>query len=365
MVQHDNKPVIGFSCGDLNGIGTEIIIKTLSDNRLLELFTPVIFANNRLLNFYKKTIPESNFNYTTVKDSSRMNTKHVNVFHCWENDVAITPGQLTEDGGKYAVASLQVATEALLAGKIDGLVTAPIHKKNVQGENFNFSGHTPFLKEMFGVQDVLMLMVAQNMKVGLLTEHVPVTEISTHITKDAIRKKLDLLNHSLQNDFGINKPKIAVLALNPHAGDEGLVGKEEIDIIRPAIREAKQKNVFCFGPYAADAFFARGLHEKFDAVLAMYHDQGLVPFKSLANGEGVNFTAGLSRVRTSPDHGVAFDIAGKGIADESSMRQAIYTCLDIIDMRNEISYQYRNPLGKISAVVVANSVDERIPLDEN
>ncbi|MEO7445750.1 MAG: 4-hydroxythreonine-4-phosphate dehydrogenase PdxA [Ferruginibacter sp.] len=365
MVQQGNKPVIGFTCGDINGIGPEIIIKTLGDARLLDFFTPVIFANNKLLNFYKKTIPEVHFNYSTVKDSSRMNNKQVNVFHCWEEDIDITPGQLTNDGGKYAIASLETATDALKAGKLDGLVTAPIHKKNIQGENFNFTGHTPYLKAKFEVPEVLMLMVAQNMRVGLVTEHVPLMEVAANISKEAIKTKLFLLNDSLKKDFGIDKPKIAVLALNPHAGDEGLVGKEEENIIRPAIKEAKLKDVFCFGPYAADAFFARGMHEKFDAVLAMYHDQGLVPFKSLANGEGVNYTAGLSAVRTSPDHGVAFDIAGKGIADESSFRQAIYTCLDIIDMRDEIGYQHRNPLGKISAVVVANSVDERIPLDEN
>jgi 4-hydroxythreonine-4-phosphate dehydrogenase len=365
MTNVDNKPIIGFTCGDINGIGTELLIKTLSDIRIAEICTPVIFANNKLINFYRKSVPDINFSFATVKDSSRMNTKQVNVFNCWEEEISINPGQLTDAGGKYAVISLTVAAEALKAGKLQGLVTAPLHKKNIQAETFNYTGHTPYLKALFEAKDVAMMMVADNMKVVVLTEHIPITDVAKHITKENIISKLRIINESLKKDFGINKPKIAVLGLNPHAGDEGLVGKEEEDIIKPAIKEAKQKDIFCFGPYAADAFFARGMHEKFDAVLAMYHDQGLVPFKSLAFGEGVNFTAGLDVVRTSPDHGVAFDIAGKGIADEASFRQAIYTCVDIINMRNEIKEQYKNPLKKMSANVVANAVDERIPLDEN
>ncbi|MEO6404233.1 MAG: 4-hydroxythreonine-4-phosphate dehydrogenase PdxA [Ferruginibacter sp.] len=365
MTNAETKPIIGFTCGDINGIGTELIIKTLSDIRIAEICTPVIFASNKLINFYRKSLPDINFSFSTVKDSTRMNTKQVNLFNCWEEEISVTPGQLTDAGGKYAIVSLTVASEALKAGKLQGLVTAPFHKKNIQAENFQFTGHTPYLKTLFNANDVAMLMVASNMRVGLLTEHVPIADIVKYITKDAIISKLKIINESLKKDFGINKPKIAVLALNPHAGDEGLVGKEEEDIIKPAIKEANQKDIFCFGPYAADAFFARGTHEKFDAVLAMYHDQGLVPFKSLAFGEGVNYTAGLDVVRTSPDHGVAFDIAGKGIADEASFRQAIYTCLDIINMRNERKEQYKNPLKKMSANVVANSVDEKIPLDEN
>ncbi len=365
MTNADNKPIIGFTCGDINGIGTELIIKTLSDIRIAEICSPVIFANNKLINFYRKSVPDINISFSTVKDSSRMNNKQVNLFNCWEEEISITPGQLTDAGGKYAVISLTVAAEALKSGKLHGLVTAPLHKKNIQAEAFSFTGHTPYLKALFEATDVAMMMVADNMKVVVLTEHIPINEVAKHITKDNIISKLKVINESLKKDFGINKPRIAVLGLNPHAGDEGLVGKEEEDIIKPAIKEAKQKDIFCFGPYAADAFFARGMHEKFDAVLAMYHDQGLVPFKSLAFGEGVNYTAGLDVVRTSPDHGVAFDIAGKGIADEASFRQAIYTCVDIINMRNEIKEQYKNPLKKMSANVVANAVDERIPLDEN
>lgn len=361
----DNKPVIGITSGDINGIGLELIIKTLSDTRLLEFCTPVIFANNKVINFYRKGLPDINFSFSAAKDSTRVNHKQVNVYNCWEEEIAVTPGVLNETGGKYAVLSLTMATEALKAGKIDGLVTAPIHKMNVQSEAFNFTGHTPFLKNAFDAREVVMLLVAENMKVALLTEHVAVKDVAQYITKENIITKLQILNQSLKKDFGINKPKIAVLALNPHAGDEGLIGKEEIEIIKPAIKEAKQKDIFCFGPYSADAFFARGQHEKFDAVLALYHDQGLIPFKSLAIGEGVNYTAGLNVVRTSPDHGTAFDIAGKGIADEASFREAIYKCVDIIHMRMEISDQRKNPLRKLSASVLRNAVDEKIALDEN
>ena len=362
---HDQKPIIGFTCGDVNGIGTELIIKTLSDSRLLEFCTPVIFANNKLINFYRKSLPDINFSFSAAKDSTKINHKQVNVYNCWEEDIAVTPGQLNEIGGRYAVMSLTIATDALKAGKIDGLITAPIHKMNVQSEEFNFTGHTPFLKDKFEAKDVVMFMVAENMRIALLTEHVPVKDVAQFVTKENILTKLQIINHSLKKDFGINKPKIAILGLNPHAGDEGLVGKEEEEIIKPAIKEAKQKNIFCFGPYSADAFFARGQYEKFDAVLAMYHDQGLIPFKSLATGEGTNFTAGLSVVRTSPDHGTAFDIAGKGIADEASFREAIYKAVDIINMRKEITDQHKNPLRKLSASVLRNAVDEKIALDEN
>ncbi len=362
-VHSDHKPIIGFSCGDINGIGIELIIKVLSDNRILDICTPVVFANNKAINFYRKSLPDLNINFSIIKDATMVNHKQVNLYNCWEEDVAITPGVMNDIGGKYAVISLKIAAEALKAGKIDGLVTAPIHKKNIQNSDFNYTGHTPFLKKLFGVNDVVMLMVAENMKIGLLTEHLPVKEVAQVITKESIISKLNLINQSLRRDFCIVKPKIAILGLNPHAGDEGLIGKEEIEIIKPAIKDAKQKDIFCFGPYSADAFFARGQYEKFDAVLALYHDQGLIPFKSLSLGEGVNFTAGLKSVRTSPDHGTAFDIAGKGIADETSTRQALYTCIDIINNRIEFDRQRINPLKKMSSSVVANAVDEKITED--
>ena len=356
----ENKPVIGITCGDLNGIGIELIIKTIGDSRMLEICTPIIFANNKVVNFYRKGLPDINFNFMSIKDGTRVNHKQINIYNCWEEDVAITPGTLNEIGGKYAVLSLITAAQALKDGRINGLVTAPIHKKNTQSEEFNFTGHTPYLKSLFEAKDVVMLMVADNMRVGLVTEHVGVKEIPQYITKENILSKLHVLNQSLKRDFNIDKPKIAVLGLNPHAGDEGLIGTEEEMIIRPAIKEAKQKDIFCFGPYSADAFFARGGHEKVDAVLAMYHDQGLIPFKSLAFGQGVNFTAGISGIRTSPDHGVAFDISGKGKADEASFRMAIYKCVDILRDRKDFDENRKNPLRKISQRMVANSVDEKI-----
>jgi len=357
---HENKPVIGLTCGDVNGIGLELIIKTVSDSRLLEICTPVIFANNKVLNFYRKGLADMNFNFASTKDLGRINHKQINLYNCWEEEIALTPGTLNETGGKYAVMSLMAATQALKEGKIDGLGTAPIHKKNTQSAQFDFTGHTPYLKNIFGAGDVVMFMVAENMRVGLVTEHVPVKDIAQHLTKEKIISKLNIINQSLKKDFGIDKPKIAVLGLNPHAGDEGLIGKEDEEIIRPAVKEAKQKDIFCFGPYSSDAFFARGQYEKFDAVLAMYHDQGLIPFKSLAIGEGVNYTAGISGVRTSPDHGVAFDIAGKGKADESSFRAAIFAAVDIINQRNDYAENRKNPLRKISAAMLNRAVDEKI-----
>jgi len=359
MSNEQPKPVIGFSCGDINGIGTELIIKTLSDSRIVDFCTPVVFANNKSINFYRKSLPDINFTFAVIKDLTRPNIKQVNVYNCWEEEVAITPGQLNEAGGTYAWKSLKTAVEALKNNHIQGLVTAPIHKKNIQSQEFNFSGHTPYLKHAFGVTDVVMLMVASNIRVGLLSEHVPVTELTNHISAEAILSKLQILNDSLIKDFGIDKPKIAVLGLNPHAGDEGLIGKEEQTIIKPAIKEART-NIMVVGPFSADAFFARAQHEKFDAVLAMYHDQGLIPFKSLAIGEGVNYTAGLPIVRTSPDHGTAFDIAGKGIADASSFLAATFECIDIINRRAGYAENRKNPLRKISARLFSNVVDEKI-----
>ena len=353
------RPVIGISIGDLNGIGTELAIKTFSDNRLLELCTPILFASNKLINFYRKSIPESTFNYQHIKDLSRPFHKQVNLFNCWEEEVSINPGQLTDAGGAYAVKSLIKATEALKDKKIDGLVTAPIHKKNIQSEEFSFTGHTPYLKQAFGVKDVLMLMSSDNFRVGLVTEHVPVSEIARFITRETIISKLNILKESLIRDFGVDKPRIAVLGLNPHAGDEGLIGREEEDIIKPAIKDAKH-NMLVFGPYSADAFFARNQQQKFDAVLAMYHDQGLIPFKSLAYGEGINYTAGLPIVRTSPDHGTAFDIAGKNKADAGSFLAAVYGCLDIVQKRKDFTENHKNPLKKMGSVVLAGAEDEKI-----
>ncbi len=353
------KPNIGISCGDLNGIGIELIIKAFSDTRVLEQCTPVIFASNKIINFYRKSIPDLNFNYQSTKELNRLNNKQINVFNCWEEEVTITPGQLNDTGGGYAIKSLRAAVEALKQNHIQGLVTAPIHKKNIQSPDFNFTGHTPFLKNFFSVQDVAMMLCSGDFRVALLTEHIPVKEIAQHITREAILSKLNIIHQSLVKDFNIEKPKIAVLGLNPHAGDEGLIGKEEEDIIKPAIKEAKHSMIVT-GPYSADAFFARGYHQRFDAVLAMYHDQGLIPFKTLATDDGVNFTAGLPVVRTSPDHGTAFDIAGKNKADASSFLAATFECIDIIRRRIEYEDTRKNPLRKMTAEVLANAEDERI-----
>ncbi len=356
MSQH--KPVIGISCGDLNGIGIELIIKTFMDARVFDHCTPVLYASGKVINFYRKTMPDANLNYQTLRDYERLNPKQLNVFTCWEEDVNITPGELNEIGGKYAIISLQSAVAALQQKQIDGLVTAPIHKKNVQSAEFPYTGHTPYLKQFFQAPDVVMMMCGEQLRVALLTEHVPVKEIAQHITKEKIVKKLQLIQKSLQSDFGIDKPRIAVLGLNPHSGDEGLIGNEEETIIKPAIKEAKNNNILVVGPYPSDGFFARGRYDAFDCVLAMYHDQGLIPFKTIAGGDGVNYTVGLPAVRTSPDHGTAFDIAGKNRADHTSFLSAIFTCIDIINQRKGYADARQNPLRKMSGSVMRHAKDE-------
>ncbi|MFZ1800404.1 MAG: 4-hydroxythreonine-4-phosphate dehydrogenase PdxA [Chitinophagaceae bacterium] len=360
MARETDKPIIGFTCGDLNGIGIELIIKTLSDKRILDMCVPVIFASNKCINFYRKSLPDINFTYQAIKDFKRLNPRDINIFNCWEEEVQITPGTLNAIGGKYAYLSLMQAVTSLQAGDFDGLVTAPIHKKNIQSPAFTYSGHTPYLKDAFNVPDVVMLMTSENLRVALVTEHVPVKEIAENISKQKIVSKLKILHESLRRDFGIDKPKIAVLGLNPHAGDEGLIGTEEETIIKPAINELRNKEMLVFGPFPADAFFARSSYQSFDAVLAMYHDQGLIPFKSLAIGEGINYTAGLPVVRTSPDHGTAFDIAGQGIADESSFRAALYGCIDLLDRRKAFDEDHKNPLKKMSSMVMGGAQDEVI-----
>ena len=363
MSNEQQKPIVGFTTGDINGIGIELLIKTLSDSRLTDFCTPVIFGNNKVLNFYRKSLPDLNLNCSNLKDLHRPFHKQVNLYNCWEEEVEIKPGELNATGGKYALLSLQTATQALLDKKINALVTAPIHKKNIYSDEFPFTGHTPYLKAIFQVQDVLMMMVSPNMRVGLLSEHIPLQDASKAVTREALRSKLNIFHQSLQKDFGIAKPRLAVLGLNPHAGDNGLIGKEEESLIQPLLKEARQQ-MLVFGPYAADSFFARGYHEKFDGVLAMYHDQGLIPFKSLAIGEGVNYSAGLPAIRTSPDHGTAFDIAGKGRADHSSMLAAAFEAIEIYNNRTGHAEMNSNPLKKMSARMLANSVDERIEENE-
>lgn len=340
------KPIIGITTGDLNGVGVEIIIKALSDNRMLELCTPVIFGSNKVINFYRKLSPEYELKFASIKNFEAINPKQVNIFNCWEEEVMIQPGELTDLAGKYAVRSLQVATQSLKEGLIDAIVTAPIHKKNTQSAEFNYTGHTPFFKDIFEAKDVVMMLYAEAFRVALITEHIPVAEVSNHLTKELIINRINIIKDSLQKDFGISTPKIAVLGLNPHAGDNGLIGKEEETIIKPAIDALQQKGLQIFGPYSADGFFAHGQQHKFDVVVAMYHDQGLIPFKSLAASEGVNYTCGLPVVRTSPDHGTAFDIAGKDIASPDSIREAIFQAISILQQREEYATYTANPLKR-------------------
>ncbi len=346
MHVNTEKPIIGITTGDLNGVGPELIIKTFSDTRLIELCTPVIFASNKLINFYRKLSPEHTFNFVSTKDMSQLNLKQVNIFNCWEDEVALQPGVLTEAGGKYAIRSLMVATQCLKDGQLDALVTAPIHKSNTNIPDFPFTGHTPFFKDKFGAKDVLMLLYNDKLRVALATEHIPISKVAQTITKELLVSKLNLLKETLIKDFGLDKPKIAVLGLNPHAGDEGQIGNEEQTVIKPVVDQFRAANNLVFGPYSADAFFARGSYTEFDAVLAMYHDQGLVGFKTLAEGGGINYTAGLPVIRTSPDHGTAFDIAGKNIAEPESFREAVFQCLDLLRQRREYAANTANPMKR-------------------
>lgn len=356
------KPIIGISIGDINGIGPEIIIKTFADNRMLDLCTPVIFASNKVINYYRRVVEEASFNFTSTKDFSTLNPKQTNIFNCWNEEVPIQPGALTESGGKYAIRSLQVAAQCLKDGQIDALVTAPIHKSNTQVSDFPYTGHTPFLQDKFGAKDVLMLLYSHELRVGLVTEHIPVSKIASFITKERIASKVHLMKEALIKDFGIDKPKIAILGLNPHSGDDGHIGDEENQIIRPLVDNFQQQGMLVYGPYSADTFFSRGHYKHFDGVLAMYHDQGLIPFKTLAQGDGVNFTAGLSVIRTSPDHGTAFDIAGKNRADESSFREAVFQAIDLFRQRNQYLENTANPLrkGKIEKENLTATTDKNL-----
>ena len=346
MQVNNEKPIIGITTGDLNGIGLEVIIKTFTDNRMLELCTPVIFASNKVINYYRRVVTDHAFNFTSTKDLTKLNLKQVNIFNCWEEDVPLQPGMLTDVAGKYAVRSLMVATQCLKDGQLDGLVTAPIHKSNTNMPDFPFTGHTPFLKDKFGAKDVVMILYNNMLRVALVTEHVPISKVAGLITKELLLTKIAILKETLIKDFGIDKPKIAIMGLNPHAGDEGQIGTEEQTVIKPVIDQLKQSGSLVYGPFSADSFFARSNYSSFDAILAMYHDQGLVAFKTLAQGEGVNYTAGLPIVRTSPDHGTAFDIAGKNLADPTSFREAVYQCIDLMKQRATYMANTANPIRR-------------------
>ncbi len=333
-----NRPIIvGITQGDGNGIGYEVIIKALADLRILESFTPVIYGSSKIFGFYKKLIHNLDQMDTNVISSAReAHPRRINIVNCLPDNIFVEPGQPTPEAAKAAMTSLECAVKDIRKGDIDVLVTAPINKKAMVNEGFGYTGHTEYLQNAFGVKDIAMFMVSQTMKVGVVTGHIPLKDVPTSITPEKIISKLHLLNDSLKRDFGVDMPKIAVLSLNPHCGDGGLLGDEEQNIIRPAVEEAVNQGILAFGPYSPDGYFGLGEYSKFDATLAMYHDQGLEPFKALSFSDGVNFTAGLPIVRTSPDHGTAYDMAGRDAADPLSMRASIFTAIDIY--RNRLKY---------------------------
>jgi len=339
------KLKIGISIGDVNGIGLEIIIKTLADSKIFDYCTPIVYGHTKVASFYRRATGVDELNFNVIDHPSKAIPKRANIINCWSEDVKIEPGVTNKEAGKYAFISLERATTDLLAGDIDALVTAPINKDTIQSEDFKFPGHTEYLQERGGGGDVLMFLVSDTLRVGVVTGHIPVSKVAESITTEKILSKLKLMDASLRNDFWLRKPKIAVLGLNPHAGDNGLIGSEETTTIIPAIEEARAADILAMGPYAADGFFANGTYMQFDGVLAMYHDQGLIPFKQIAFETGVNFTAGLSFVRTSPDHGTAFDIAGKNEASEVSFREALFSAIHIVKHRRETAVLNENPLA--------------------
>lgn len=324
---------IGITHGDLNGISYEVILKALADNKILDICTPVVYGLSKVAGYYKKNMQMQDFSFQYIKNPGQASQKKANLINLSETEVPVNMGESTPVAGKYAEMALSYACNDLKNKNIDALVTAPINKNNIQSEQFHFPGHTEYLASTFGVENPLMMMISPAVKLAFVTNHVAIENVAKSISKELIIKKLKILNQSLIKDFGSTNPRIAVLSLNPHAGDKGLIGKEEENIIIPAIREAFDQKIYAFGPYPADGLFGSGNYSKFDAVLAMYHDQGMIPFKILADREGVNYTAGLPIVRTSPAHGTGYDIAGKNIADEQSLRSAIYLAIDILRNR--------------------------------
>lgn len=335
------KIVLGITQGDTNGIGYEVIIKALSDARILEMCTPVVYGSSKAFGFYKKQLPEiDNINTNIISSAKDAHPKRVNIVNCLPDNLQIEPGQCTQEGAKAAIKALEVAVEEMKAGHLDGLITAPFNKRAVTEETFKFTGHTEYLTSEFGAKEGLMFLCSDNIRVGVATNHTPLAKVPQALSVDLILSKLKVMNESLKRDFNIVMPKIAVLGLNPHAGDKGLLGDEEINVINPAIEKANEEGILAFGPYSPDGFFSVSMQNKFDAVLSMYHDQGLIPFKALAFDSGVNFTAGLPIVRTSPDHGTAYDLAGENKANPQSMISSIYLAIDVI--RNREAYDNLN-----------------------
>ena len=342
MVKKAENIIVGISVGDLNGIGSEVILKTFEDTRMLELCTPVIFANVKIISFLKREL-----NLTAaihgIDKLEQLVVGKINVLNVWRDGVDLEFGKNDATVGSYAIKSFVAATKALKEGFVDVLVTAPINKYNIQSEEFKFPGHTDYLdKELNG--NALMLMVHDDLRVGLLTDHVPVNEVAQQLTEKLISEKLETIINTLKQDFEIEKPKVAVLGLNPHSGDNGVIGNEEEKIIKPTLKKLFEAGNMVFGPFPADGFFGSGQYEKYDAVLAMYHDQGLIPFKTLSFGNGVNYTAGLDKIRTSPDHGTAYEIAGKGMANNESFKEAVYLAIDIFHRRNDYQELTKNKL---------------------
>ena len=337
------KLVVGITQGDGNGISYEVIIKALADERILDMCTPVIYGSSKIFGFYKKHIHNiDQINTNVINSAKDVHQKRVNIVNCLPENVFVEPGQPTPESAKAAMTALERAVADIKEGHIDVLVTAPINKRAMAGEGFGYTGHTEYLENQFGVDEVAMIMVCDRLKVGVVTGHIPLKDVPAQLTSEKILKKLRLMKSALQRDFGINAPKIAVLGLNPHCGDGGIIGDEEKNIILPAIEAAAAEDIMAYGPYSADGFFGLGNYSKFDAVLAMYHDQGLTPFKALAFEDGVNYTAGLPIVRTSPDHGTAYEMAGRDMADPRSMKAAIYAAIDIFNKREEYDELIRN-----------------------
>ena len=358
----DKKLIIaGISQGDINGIGYEVIIKTLSDPLINEICTTVVYGSPKVAAYHRKALNINNVNFNNIKTVDEAHKRKANMINCLDDNIRVELGKSTTQGGEAAIISLEKAVEDLINGKINVLITAPIDKHNVQSENFKYKGHTDYLESKAGADESMMFMIGESMRIGIATGHVPLNKVSELITRDSLLKKIRLMNNSLKLDFGIRKPRIAVLGLNPHAGDNSLLGSEEAEIISPAMNLAIKEGILAFGPFPADGFFGAGSFTKFDGILAMYHDQGLTPFKALSFDSGVNFTAGLPFVRTSPVHGTAFTIAGKGEASENSFRQAIYLACDIFRNRQIYAEMTKNPLKHQDIEIHSDRIDELPP----
>lgn len=362
----ERKPVIaGITHGDINGIGYEVIFKALSDQTIFDLCTPVVYGSPKVAAYHRKVLNITNFSFDNIKGPEEAHSKKANMVNCVDDEVRVELGKPTPEGGQAAYAALDSAVNDLLKNRTDVLITGPIDKSTIQSDRFHFHGHTDYLKTKTGVSDVVMLMVSESMRIGFVTDHLPLKEVPGVITEELILRKLRVLNKSMLQDFGIRGARIAVLALNPHAGDNGLLGNEEKDVIIPAITRANEEGILAFGPYSSDGFFGAGAFTKVDAVLAMYHDQGLGAFKAIAFDSGVNYTAGLPVIRTSPVHGTAYDIAGKNEASGNSMRQAIYLACDIFRNRKMYEEMIRNPLQQQKIEIHADHADELPPETEN